>query len=79
MEEKVFGVQFGCRNCGVEWQEEFREGDRILEKGFFEVWVIDRRCTGNFGCPYCRPIKCPICGSKKDVRVVRRFPLGGRR
>ena len=72
---KVFEVQYRCANCGHVWKEKYEKGDRITED-FWGVHLHSHQCTGDYSCPHCKRIECPVCGATKAISVKARQPLG---
>ena len=72
---KVFEIQYQCRNCGNLWKEKYEKGDEITGGIFQGVHFHSHKCTGDYSCKHCGPIKCPICESKK-ISIKKRQPLG---
>lgn len=70
----MFEIEFGCRNCGREWAEQFAPGDEI-KNSWDGSWLQSHACTHKIPCSACRQIKCVNCNSRK-VSVKSRKPVG---
>ena len=70
----MFKVEFRCANCGSEWTEAFKRGDR-LEDQYQGPWLKAADCSHDFSCKACRYIECPNCGLSVDVSIKSQQPV----
>jgi len=64
----AFYIDFVCSNCGHNFREKFRKGQRVIrytigEYRVYEGWI----CVGS--------VKCPNCDSTKDLQEKKRQPV----
>jgi len=66
--EYAFYIDFVCSNCGHNFREKFRKGQRVIrymigEYRVYEGWI----CVDS--------VECPNCGSTKDLQEKERQPI----